>query len=52
MIQRYSVEVGVRNVESVFAWWIPTLLGIDIFAVLAIGLGAFFILKPKKLSTL
>lgn len=48
---RYSVEVGVRNVESVFAWWIPTLIGIDIFAVLAIGLGAFFILKPKKLST-
>lgn len=48
---RYSVEVGVRNVESVFAWWIPTLISIDVIAVLAIGLGAFFILKPKKLST-
>ena len=48
---RYSVEVGVRNVESVFAWWIPTLIAIDVVAVLAIGLGAFFILKPKKLST-
>ena len=46
---RYSVEVGIRTTESVFAWWIPVLIALDVVAVSAIGLAVFFILKPKKL---
>ncbi len=48
---RYSVEVGVRNVESVFAWWVPLLAGIDVVVAAGVGLGVFFIVKPKKLKT-
>lgn len=48
---RYNVEVGIKNVESVFAWWVPLLVGIDVIVALGVGLGVFFIVKPKKLKT-
>lgn len=48
---RYSVEVGVRNVESVFAWWVPLLIGIDVVVAAGVGLGVFFIVKPKRVKT-
>ena len=47
---RYNVEVGVKVVEAVDAWWIPLLIGIDILAAALLGLWAFLVLKKKELE--
>ena len=45
---RYSVTVGLKTVNSVFAWWKPVLYAVDAVAVLSMALVVFFMFKPKK----
>ena len=47
---RYSVTVGLKTVNSVFAWWKPVLYSVDAVAGISIALVVFFMFKPKKVE--
>ncbi len=43
-----NFEVSNAIITQPYVWWIPVLITFDVVIVCAIGLGLFFLFKPKK----
>ena len=47
-VSSYSSATGLRDINSVFAWWIIVLVGADIVIAASLTIWAVYILKPNR----
>lgn len=47
-VSSYSSATGLRDINSVFAWWIIVLVGADIVIAASLTIWTIYIFKPKR----